>query len=279
MKVLAFQPNISPSVTLEQKNRNVKRMAERLDEILDHCGGDRPDLVVLPELCTIDYSRNAFERLDELSEPLTGYSSKTFAKIAGKHGCHICYGFPRRAEDQFRICSAIVGNNGLVISYYDKLHMAQFGASLEKQYFSRGEGICVFKLAGFTVGVIICYDFRFGEYIRSLVDVHGVNLILHPVAFTTDETFASWHHFVVTRALENQVFYLSLNRAGETWGDSIFCPPWIDGVFNPEVFGKNEEYRLFSLRLEDVHRSREVYTFSGDRLDNYESLKLNRAEA
>jgi len=275
MKVLAFQPDILASVTLEQKTRHVKRIVERLDEILDHYAGNVPDLVVLPELCTIEYSRNAFKRLDSLSEPLSGPSVEAFGQVARKHQCYICFGFPRATSSAYHISSATVNRSGELIAFYDKLHIAQFGASIEKQYFSRGNGVCVFDLCGFQVGVVICYDFRFAEYLRALVDLHHVNFVVHPVAFTTDETFASWHHFVVTRALEQQVFFLSLNRAGEAWGDSIFCPPWIDEVRTPEVFGKEEEYRLFRLDLDDVARSRERYNFAGDRLDSYSGLKIN----
>jgi len=50
------------------------------------------------------------------------------------------------------------------------------------------------------------------------VSHHDVDLILHVGAYARDESFYSWHAFAVTRAVENQFFVLSLNRAGTHFG-------------------------------------------------------------
>ena len=54
--------------------------------------------------------------------------------------------------------------------------------------------------------------------------------MLHPSAFVRDATFAMWHRFVTTRAVENQVFVLSVSHAGPNFGDSVACPPWVGPV-------------------------------------------------
>ena len=43
-----------------------------------------------------------------------------------------------------------------------------------------------------------------------------------------DNAFPSWHPFVITRALENQVFAMSLSRAGSHFGCSVAVPPWLE---------------------------------------------------
>lgn len=48
--------------------------------------------------------------------------------------------------------------------------------------------------------------------------------------------FLAWHSFAVTRAMENQVYLLSLNRAGADYGGSVFCPPWLDDDHPPQFF-------------------------------------------
>ena len=273
MKILAFQAEIEPSTTRAQKETNVKNIISRLNAKLESVSASIPDLVVLPELTTIDYSRDAFEKLGELAEEIDGFTFTCFSQIAKKHGIYISFSIPQRAAEKFFITNNVVDDSGQLVSYYDKLHLAQFGDSIEKEYFERGNSISTFNLNEFTIGIVLCYDFRFPEYISHLVNEHGVNLIIHPVAFSTDETFASWHHFVITRAIENQIYFLSLNRAGDSWGKSIFCPPWIDDNLKPEIMAKIEDARIFDLSLDEVIKSREKYTFSLDKLSTYKNLK------
>jgi nitrilase len=66
---------------------------------------------------------------------------------------------------------------------------------------------------------------RLPELTRRLGTEFGVSIIIHPVAYAQDCSFHSWHPFVVTRSLENQVYFTSLNRGGAHFGHSIICPP------------------------------------------------------
>lgn len=122
--------------------------------------------------------------------------------------------------------------------------------------------------------MVICYDFRFGAYLDRLVRDHHIDVILHPVAFSRDETFASWHPFAVTRAMENQVFYLSLNRAGPDYGESIACKPWNDGTGAqcPQVFGDDEDFRVVEVTHREIEASRKQFPLRRDRLSNYRDL-------
>ena len=70
------------------------------------------DLVVLPELASIDYSRSAFERLDDLAETLEGPSFAIWRQLARDCGTTVAYSFPRRTDDGFRIALAAVGPSG-----------------------------------------------------------------------------------------------------------------------------------------------------------------------
>ena len=55
--------------------------------------------------------------------------------------------------------------------------------------------------------------------------------MLHPSAFIRDATFPSQHHQMCTvRAVENGMYFLSVNHGGEEFGDSIAVPPWIGPV-------------------------------------------------
>ncbi len=145
---------------------------------------------------------------------------------------------------------------------------------MEKEYFQRGDNLFVFELNGVRIAPIICYDIRIPELTRALCVQHEVDLILHCGAYSRDRTFYSWHSFIIARALENQVFILSLNRAGENFGLSLFSPPWVDELRPEQRFGEDEEYRQFEIDLAETSEVRRRIPFLSDRLPDYTELSL-----
>jgi len=229
-------------------------------------------LVVLPELSSIDYSRDAFAALDALAEPLDGHSFTVWRKLAMENGCWLMFGFAHKTVHGNVIASCVVSPGGECAGVYNKLHLAQFGDSMEKEFFIAGEKqLLVMNINGFRFAPVICYDIRFPELCRQLVLEHRVDCILHTGAYARDPSFYSWHAFATTRAIENQVYLLSLNRAGSHFGHSVFCNPWIDEHSEPLTFDKHAE-QLTTVELDRtvIESARAQYTFLQDRLDNYQ---------
>lgn len=266
----ACQISIPPVATPQERDRHLEETARK---IRDRLCKEPADLVVLPELSSIDYSRAVFDRLDSLAEPLEGPSFEVFRGVARDFEVAVVYGIPRRRNGGFRISQLVVGADGELVGYLDKLHIAQYGASVEKEYFERGDHLFVFEHRGLTLAPIICYDIRIPELTRTLTLQHGVQMILHCGAYARDETFHSWHHFVVSRAMENQVYLLSLNRAGENFGNSLFCGPWMDRQVPATEFPRFDE-ALLSLEVDPgrIESVRARYSFLADRLDDYGAL-------
>jgi len=231
---------------------------------------EHTDIVVLPELSSIEYSRQAFEHLAELVEPLEGPSYETWRKISREFDTYVAFSFPRRTEEGCFITLAVTSPDGNLVGHYDKLYLAQFGASMEKEFFRRGRELFVFDVKGFRIGASICADIRIPELPRALTVDGGADLILHSGAYFRDRSFYSWHNFVIARALENQVFFLSLNRAGQDYGRSMFCPPWVDESHQPFIFDDHDEQfvRLIAERGE-IALARERYSFLKDRLTHH----------
>ena len=270
MKLLACQIAVPAMTEAQERDDHLGGCADLVAAAL----GQAPaDLVVLPELSAIDYSRSAFERLDRLAEDLAGPSYRTFAELARRHGTTLVYGFARRTEDgRYTICQAAVGPDGSLIGYFDKLHPAHYGASMEKDYFVAGQRLLVFEVAGLRVAPVICYDLRFPELWRRLALDEEVDLILHPVAFYRDLSAYSWRAFAIARALESQIYLLSLNRAGPDWGGSIFCPPWVDEAERETVLGTAEECRAFDVEPAVLATARRRIPYLRDRRRDYEAL-------
>lgn len=269
-RLLACQIAVPPVATVRERDRHLDDTAQKIRERLRR---EPADLVVLPELSAIDYSRAAFDSLDALAEPLDGPSFEVLRELARDFGVAIVYGIPRRGDGDYRISQVVVGADGEIIGYFDKLHIAQYGASIEKEYFARGEHLFVFEHGGLKIAPIICYDIRIPELTRTLVLQHGAQLILHCGAYSRDESFYSWHDFVVSRAMENQVYMLSLNRAGADFGNSLFCGPWVDETAPAVAFPDFEEAMLsLEVDLTRMETIRKRYSFLADRLDDYGAL-------
>lgn len=270
LEILACQIEIPTVTTAAQRDRHLDSVTAKIRARLRK---RRHDLVVLPELSSIDYSRASFDNLHVLAESLDGPSLQRFGPLAREFGITIVYGMPRRSGDACYISQVAVDESGEPIGYFDKLHLAQFGDSMEKDYFRRGDHLFVFRHKGITIAPIICYDIRMPELTRTLAINHGVQLVLHCSAHARDESFYSWHHFSVCRAIENQIYFLSLNRAGERYGNSIFCTPWVDeqnpGVRLPQRAEKLETIRVDPNRIKCV---RAKYSILDDRFDDYSAL-------
>ena len=268
LRLLACQVAIPDVVRAGDRNRHVVSVCERISNSLAERGP--VDLIVLPELCTMTYSREAFEMLDDLAEPLDGPSVTRFAELARAESAMLVFGIARRTDTGFRISQVILSETGKVVSCYDKMHLCQYGASCEKEFFERGEKLAVFGLKGWKVAPLICYDIRIPEMTRALVLEHHADLLLHCGAYFRDESFATWHSFVTTRAMENQTYLLSINRAGSDYGNSLFCPPWMDENHPAVAFAEHaEQFRIFDLDPDLPADTRSMYTFLKDRHAKY----------
>ena len=270
LTILACQVEVAGSRSAVERDRHLDRIAGEIRTRLEQ---RHHDLVVLPELSSIDYSKSSFDNLHVLVEPLNGPSFQRFDPLAREFGVAIVYGIPRRGADAHYISQVAVDGSGEPIGHFDKLHLAQFGNSIEKDYFRRGDHLFVFEHKGVIVAPIICYDIRMPELTRTLAVDHGVQLVLHCSAHARDETFYSWHHFSVCRAIENQIYFLSLNRAGENYGNSIFCTPWIDED-NPGLRFplRAEHFETIEIDTGLIKQVRKEYSLLDDRIDDYTAL-------
>lgn len=267
IKILACQIDIPPTDCVATRNKHLQSAASRVTQA---AASADIQLIVLPELSSIDYSRASFENLAALAEPLDGPSAECWGKVAQDTHSYVAYGFPRTGPDGFYICIAVVDPSGNLVGHYDKMHLAQYGASMEKEYFQRGAHPFTFTINGIRLAPIICYDIRFPELCRSLTVNHDVSVILHCGAYYRDESFSTWHDFVRTRAVENQLYILSLNRAGEHFGNSVFCPPWIDNTTTTTNFEYHcEDIKTVVVSKKQINLARDTYSFLQDRQNSY----------
>lgn len=140
------------------------------------------------------------------------------------------------ATKYFAAC-LVYGPNGQRIARYNKRHLFDVdiadstGSYRESNFTSAGDSVQVVEIAGFQVGLSICYDLRFPEHFRAMAAL-GLDLILLPAAFTALTGAAHWQPLLQARAIENQCYLLAANQAGrhdngrQTWGHSMIIDPW-----------------------------------------------------
>lgn len=186
------------------------------------------DLVVLPELWAPGYF--AFDRYRELADYLDGPLVSTFRTWARDINAHLHAGsvLERDAAGRLHNTAILIGPTGEVLLDYRKIHVFGY-ESLESALLSPGETAGVVSTGLGQIGMTTCYDLRFPELYRHLVD-QGADLVIVPAAWPAAR-LEHWKLFTRVRAVENQVVLIACNAAGkqgdvELAGHSVVVDPW-----------------------------------------------------
>jgi nitrilase len=117
-------------------------------------------------------------------------------------------------------------------------------------------------IAGWRLGLSICYDLRFPELYRHYAR-EGCQLLTVPSAFTVPTGRAHWEVLLRARAIENQAYVLAAAQAGshpggrQTWGHSMIIDPWGEIVAEAEDSDAEGTLVIADIdrqRVEDVRR-------------------------
>jgi omega-amidase len=215
------------------------------------------DVIVLPELWTTGYS---LRHVGDFAETEAGPTLEGLKKIAQKNDVMIVGGSLAYRKDNHIYNGLFVVNAEGIVATYQKVHL--FSMFNEGNFFSAGQKLCLFDLAGHKAGAAICYDLRFPELFRSLA-LQGSSLIFVPAEWPTARG-DNWRVLVQARAVENQVFICAVNCVGQHknhpfFGHSLLVGP--DGTIIVE--GDNKEDILYGdidfQFIAEVRRSMDIF--------------------
>ncbi len=194
-------------------------------------------LILLPENCAFMGKHQHQTR--DIAEPLGhGRVQIRIADIAAQYGIWILVGgFATMENDKIYQTLLVYDDMGDLVEHYHKRHL--FNVTLpnadesyrESDAFDYGDVLKVVKTPVGRVGLAICYDLRFPEHFRALVDF-GAEILVLPAAFTYNTGKAHWQPLLQARAIENQCYVLASGQCGrhangrDTWGHSMILNPW-----------------------------------------------------
>lgn len=234
------------------------------------------DLVTLGEMFNCPYKTSNFPIYAETDG---GETWQRLSAMAKKYGVYFSAGSVPEKDEKGRIYNTayVFDRNGKQIAKHRKMHL--FDIDVEGgQYFKEsdtltaGDGYTVFETEFAKIGLCICFDCRFPELARLMVQA-GAKIILVPAAFNMTTGPAHWEIMFRSRALDNQCYMIGTSCARDenseylAWGHTLIVSPW--GSIIQEMDEK-EGYIVNDIDIGYVDKIRsELPLLSARRIDIY----------
>ncbi|MFD1824387.1 carbon-nitrogen hydrolase family protein [Mumia zhuanghuii] len=203
-----------------------------VDDVLGTLGPrDGLDLVVLPEATMRDFGTSD-DDLRGAAEPLDGAFAAQLAGHAARLGAHVVAGGFESHHDAagaadlpYNVLLAFAPD-GTLVTTYRKIHLYDSFGYAESERLAPGQiAPAVFEVAGRRVGLMTCYDLRFPEMARMLVDA-GADVLCVPAAWVRGPLKEDhWSTLLRARAIENTVDVVAADQCGKYVGHSMVVDP------------------------------------------------------
>ncbi|MFD6921660.1 carbon-nitrogen family hydrolase [Streptomyces sp. NPDC059944] len=246
MRASLIQLSVDSSESAEERRRRAASLVR---------GRTGDDLVVLPELWAA--GAWSYDRWEHEAESLDGPTAEAMSAAARRAGVWLHAGsiVERDKDGTLYNTALLLDRNGDLRGHYRKIHRYGFDTG-EATLMGGGEDIVTVRTDFGVVGLAICYDLRFPELFRGLLDA-GAELVVVPAAWPAAR-LGHWRLLTRTRALEDQVFLLACCATGEhggmrQGGHSVVADPW--GTVLGEA-GTAEEVLTVDADLAEVARIR-----------------------
>lgn len=250
------------SIQLEIQDRDKTSAIEYVLGKLD--AAPESDLLLLPEIWPTGYF--SFDRYKEDSEEIDGPIVTLLKERAVEKGCHIFTGsfVEREGQDLFNT-SLLLSPDGEMLARYRKIHLFGYQSD-ERRLLTAGSEPVVVETPWGKAGLCTCYDLRFPEFFRKMVD-QGAKIFLVGSAWPYPRLEA-WKLFNRARAHENLAYLFScncsgVNRGKQFVGHSMFVDP-LGTVF--AAAGDGEAYVSAEVDIGRVDHVRKDFSALNDRV-------------
>ena len=194
-----------------------------------------------------------------LAEEVPGPTTDAIADAARRLGLVIVFNLFERAGGKTYDCSPVFDSDGTLLGRTRMIHITDFACFHESGYYAPGDtGAPVYDTRAGKIGVAICYDRHFPEYMRALA-LGGADLVVVPQAGAVDEwPEGLFEGEMRTAALQNGYFIALCNRVGSEErvtfaGESFVCGP--DGVVRVRAAKLRDEILIADIDLRENETS------------------------
>ncbi|QNL43580.1 carbon-nitrogen hydrolase family protein [Oscillibacter hominis] len=192
------------------------------------------DIAVLPEMFCCPYETSAFRSYGEAEG---GEAQAALSSLSRELGLYIVGGsVPELEGDRIYNTSYVYGRDGVQLARHRKVHLFDIDVEggqrfMESDTLSPGSQITTFETEFGTMGLCICFDFRFEELAR-LMALRGAKVLFVPAAFNMTTGPAHWELMFRQRSVDNQCFTVGVSPARNesasyvAYGNSMAVDPW-----------------------------------------------------
>ena len=232
--------SIQLALTDQPKEKNVEHALSLI--------GQAPpsDLILLPEIWPSGFF--SFDRYERDSEIIDGPIVKAFKDKAREINCYIFMGsMVENDGEQLFNTSIFLNPKGDIVAHYRKMHLFGY-QSEEASILAPGRDVVVANTPWGATGFSTCYDLRFPELFRRMVD-QGAKFFLVTSAWP-QVRLEAWKLFNRSRAHENLAFLISCNCAGANQGKKYSGHSMIVYPRGQVVAEGSDKEEFFSARID-----------------------------
>lgn len=257
------------------KKENLLKAAQLIEKI----SAEKPDIVILPEMFSCPYNSYNFPLY---AEEEGDYSFNFLSNMAKTNNIYLVAGsIPEKYKNKIYNTSYVFNRQGEKIGKHRKMHLFDIDIKNKQKFkesdtLSAGDEVTVFDTEFGKIGLCICYDFRFPELSRLMVN-KGAKAIIVPASFNMTTGPAHWEIMFRSRAIDNQVYTIGCSPARDynysyiSYGHSLIVSP-----FGEVLTELNDEENLitYTIDLDYVNKVREELPLLHHRRhDLYELIK------
>jgi len=218
---------------------NVKANLAEAEKLIKIAVQQEAELVVLPENFAI-MGIDETDKVKIAEDAGSGLLQDYLKEQARKHNIWLVGGtIPIRSSEEGKVFAACMLFNpqGERVGRYDKIHLfdvtieASDESYTESETITPGDKIVVVDTPFGRLGLAVCYDLRFPELFRAMIDL-DMEICALPSAFTSLTGRVHWESLLRSRAIENLSYMIAADQGGyhvggrETHGDSMIVDPW-----------------------------------------------------
>jgi len=218
---------------------NVKANLAEAEKLIKIAVQQQAELVVLPENFAI-MGTSETDKVDIAEEFGSGLLQNFLKDQAIKNNIWLVGGtIPIISKETGKVFAACLLYNaeGELVTRYDKIHLfdvtieATDESYTESETITPGDKIIVVDTPFGRLGLAVCYDLRFPEIFRAMVE-EDMDICALPSAFTSLTGKVHWESLLRARAIENLSYMIAADQGGyhvggrETHGDSMIVDPW-----------------------------------------------------